>query len=134
MIKELTIFFFPGRITTTVVATRYFALARIPGGGVPSSVPNPPCITNQNNLCFWKRQFSSFQLDISVTNCGGFYVYFLQPTEFIKSAQSATNIPLRTVYCTTMENPTRGNGCCIFFSLLRVYNRKERFSSLQLHK
>ena len=115
MIKELTIVFFPGRITTTVVAIQYFALARSPGGGVPSSVPNPPCIHQQNNLCFWKREILPFQFDISITNCGSFYVYFLQPTKVIPITQTHVNTPLPTVYCTARENLTRGNDYCVIF-------------------
>ena len=119
-------FFSPSRKTTTAIATQYYAVKNHAAGGVPQRFPNPACIVEENQLCFWKESFGSSTLDISVTNCGKFFVYLLQPTmtEALKRS-SSTSTPL--VYWTTKEeNVTRGNDHQIFFFLMIVDWGKEK--------
>ena len=110
-------FFFLARISTTVVAARYYAVQINAVNEVPL-FPVPVCDLSKR-LCFWLAEFGAATLEISVTNCGDFYVYFLQPTmmETLLNIPSNPdpNEPLPPAYCTTSENITRGNGCCVHY-------------------
>ena len=109
-------------MTTTATAIRYYAVVRnsfgVPPLGKPCNFP----------ICYWQAIPGSSETEITVTNCGTFYVYFLKPTlpEDLKMIEplpinSFQPKPLPIVYCTTRKDITKGNGYEITFSFQEVY-------------
>ena len=98
--------------------------------------PSPGCDKDNPQICYWQAEPGSSSVEISVTNCGNFYVYFLHPTievlrrdVYIPPSPSFFNPkshnPSAPSYCTTTENINRGNTYLFFFLLLGVSFREE---------
>ena len=94
--------------------------------------PNPGCDEDNPQICFWEAQPGSSTVEISVTNCGSFYVYFLQPKiEVLKRdvyrpplpsfLNPKPHIPSEPSYCTTTESINRGNIYRLFCSFLKIF-------------
>ena len=98
--------FFSARIRTTVIPTQYLAY-KTKAFNLDPLYPIPECELDKN-LCFWKAYTGSLRIEISVTNCDGFYVYFLQPTIIEALKRDALSAPRS--FCATTKNITRGNG------------------------
>ena len=94
---------------------RYFAVERHAANEISQIYPYPECDRNNPDLCYWVTERLS-SIDIVITNCGNFYVYFLQPTASEPFKREAFSLslnpdpPRAPVYCTSTESINRGNG------------------------
>lgn len=85
--------------------------------------PVPQCDETNPDMCSWMAEFGTSTLEISVTNCGDFYVYYLQPT-MIEALKFDVLLPTTNfnpnprvpfIYCTTTEKVSAGNGYQVNF-------------------
>ena len=103
------LFIFSARIKTTATACRYNATQRN-AFGVKPLFPNPQCEIVDNRLvCFWLSECGLSEIDIIVTNCGDFYLYYLHPTTIEPLLKFLPLPSAPPVYCTTETNITKGN-------------------------
>ena len=134
---QTTIFlFFSARIKTTATACRYNATQRR-AFGVEPLFPNPECETVDNKLiCFWLPECRLSEIDISVTNCGDFYVYYLHPTTTESLFEFVPLPSAPPVYCTTEANITKGSihYNIFFFTLAEKDVRRLRLSGFHAFK
>lgn len=123
---QTTIFmFFSVRIKTTATVCRYNATQRN-AFGVEPLFPNPECeIVDNKLICFWLPECGLSEIDISVTNCGDFYVYYLHPTTTEALLEFLPLSSPSPVYCTTGTNITKGNihYNILFFTLGEKHDR-----------